>query len=112
LSFRTRAVLDPDAENSSNYTSGYYHGSPLKSSSRIIAKNDGILFAITQAKNSGEPNFFDHLTGCAAIYNPIHLTDDLALPQCVIGDYSLSFGQGLLFSNGYSQVPLRDVNAS
>jgi len=112
ISFRTRAVLDPEAHNESVYQNGTYQGNPIKTSSRLIAKTDGILFSMTEAKDPGEPLYFDHLTGCAAIYNPVAITDDISLPQCVIGDYSLSFGQGLLFSSGYSPMPHRNVNAS
>ncbi len=74
-------------------------------------KSDGILFSLTEAKNPGEPLYFDHLSGCIAITKPISISEDVSLSKCVLGDYSLSFGSGLLLTSGYSQMPTSNVSA-
>lgn len=110
LLIRSRVVLDPEASEEDVYQSGSYRGSPVKTVSRIIAKNDDVLFSLTQAKAAGEPLFFDHLSGCFALRRSVAITEDVSLAKSVLGDYSLSFGNGLLFSNGYNLFPSREVN--
>lgn len=110
ISIRSRVVLDPDAYKETVYESGAYHGSPVKTVSRITAKNDEILFSFVEAKDPGEPLYFDHLTGCFAITHPLSITKDVSISKCVLGDYSLSFGNGLLCTGGYSQLPGHDVD--
>jgi hypothetical protein len=112
FSIRTRVEIDPSAYKEAVYQNGTYEGSPLKTSTRITAKTDDIFFSVTEAKNSGEPLYFDHVTGCLGIVKPISITEDVSVSQCVLGDYSLSFGNGLLFTGGYSQLPSSEVNAS
>ncbi|MFI5262962.1 MAG: hypothetical protein ACHQM6_00445 [Candidatus Kapaibacterium sp.] len=109
ISLQTMAVLDPDASQQSVYQNGSYHGSPVKTVSRIVAKNDDVLLSFVEAKDPGEPLYFDHLTGCFAITHSISITDDLSLSKFVAGDYSLSFGNGLLFSNNYTQLSSKRV---
>jgi len=108
---RTRIEFDPNAYKESVYQNDTYHGSPVKTSSRLIAKTDDFLFSITQSKEAGDPEFFDFVSGNFAIARPVMITDDVSVSQCVLGDYSLSFGSGLLFSNGVSQAPVRDIHA-
>ncbi|MDP4220257.1 MAG: hypothetical protein Q8896_07455 [Bacteroidota bacterium] len=107
---RSRIVLDPGADTQAVYRSGSYRGSPLKTVSRIIVNTDDILFSFVEAKDPGEPLYFDHLTGCLALTHSIPITENVALAKCVLGDYSLSFGNGLLFASGYSQLPSHGAN--
>jgi hypothetical protein len=109
---RTRAVIDPQAYQQSVYLNDSYHGSPLKTSSRIIAKTDDVLFSMTEAKDPGEPMYFDFISGSFAISHSIGITDNLAISKFVLGDYSISFGSGLLFSNNYSLLPMRDIHSA
>jgi len=109
VSLRTRVVLDPDASDQSEYQGGLYHGSPMKTISRIVAKNDDILLAFVEAKDPGEPLYFDHLTGCFAITHLVPITDGLTLSKFAAGDYFLSFGSGLLFSGSNARLSTRRV---
>ena len=108
--FRSSVVLDPDAYKEAVYQSGSYEGSPVKTVSRFVAKNNDILFSLVEAKNPGEPLYFDHLTGCFALVHALPVTDDVSVSKLVLGDYSLSFGSGLLFTSGYGQISTKKVN--
>ncbi len=109
ISLRTRVVVDPAAHNLTAYQNGSYQGSPLKTMTRLVVKNDDILLSFVEAKDPGEPLYFDHLTGCFAIIHPLSITEDVSLSKLVLGDYSLSFGEGLLFSKGFAQRSGKEV---
>jgi hypothetical protein len=106
---RTSVSADPNASQESVYKDGTYLGSPLKTVSRLVAKNEDFLFSLVEAKNPGEAMYFDHLTGCFATMHSLAITDDVSLSKLVIGDYSLSYGNGLLFSSGYGQLSTKKV---
>jgi len=82
-------------------------GSPGKVYQRYRYRSDHLSFAITQEKDSGEelssPTGFD--------YNSLHLSvnDVGKLQQLVIGDYSISSGQGMVLWNGGAFGKGRDV---
>ena len=65
VSLRSRVVLDPDALQESVYQSGAYHGSPVKTVSRILIKNDDILLSFVEAKRSGRADVFRSSDGAA-----------------------------------------------
>jgi hypothetical protein len=107
---RSKVIVDPDAHEDAVYRDHIYRGSPVKTISRVIAKNEDILIALVEAKDAGEPLYFDHVSGCIALNNPVSLTNVLNIEKCVLGDYSLSFGSGLLFSSAY--LPQHDIHAA
>ena len=82
-------------------------GSPGKVYQRFRYRSDHLSLAVTQEKDSGE-----ELTSPAGFdYNSFHLSmnDVGKLQQLVIGDYSLSAGQGMVLWNGGAFGKGRDV---
>lgn len=77
---------------------GGYVGSPVKYYQRFGYQSDHISMNLTQEKDAGEqlvsPVQFDHRSWHVA------LEDNGNLQMLVGGDYSLSFGQGLVLWNG------------
>jgi len=80
--------------------SGGYVGSPIKYYQRFQYQSDHVSVNLTQEKDPGEqlvdPISFDHRTYHLA------LEDNGNLQMLVGGDYSLSFGQGLVLWSGAS----------
>ncbi|MEP7235902.1 MAG: hypothetical protein ABI778_11465, partial [Ignavibacteriota bacterium] len=107
---RSRVVVDPNASALPEYQSGYYRGSAIKTMTRLEVQGRDVVVALVEAKDAGEPLYFDHLTGCFAITHPLEIVGGLNLTKLVVGDYSLSYGNGLLFSNSYLQLSSRSVN--
>lgn len=87
-------------------SSGYL-GSPAQYYERFGYRSDHISMNLTQEKDAGEvlsgPQHFD--------YQSIHLSirDTGLIRALVVGDYSLSFGQGLVVQGGGSFGKGRDV---
>ncbi len=77
---------------------GGYHGSPLKYYQKFRMTTNHMSLNLTQEKDPGET--LNRETGFD--YNSWHiaLTDNGKLKDLVIGDYSLSFGQGLVLWTG------------
>lgn len=79
---------------------GGYTGSRIKYYERLGYRSDHLSINLTQEKDPGEqlrmPTKFDHQS-----YH-IALQDNGKLKMLVAGDYSLSFGQGLVLWNGAS----------
>src|SRR5699024_5091205 len=77
---------------------GGYLGSPVKYYQRAGYRSDHLSVNITQQKDAGEilsgPTHFDHQSWHLA------LEDNGRLRMLAVGDYSLSFGQGLVLWNG------------
>src|SRR5699024_4441590 len=77
---------------------GGYLGSPVKYYQRAGYRSDHLSVNITQQKDAGEilsgPTHFDHQSWHFA------LEDNGRLRMLAVGDYSLSFGQGLVLWNG------------
>lgn len=77
---------------------GGYTGNSLKYYQRFKLRSNHLLFNLTQEKDAGEklqnPTDFD--------FNSIHLgfINHGRLKKLIIGDYSLSFGQGLVIWSG------------
>lgn len=77
-----------------------YAGTPLKLSNRIRYRSDRLSINLTQEKDPGEP-----LNGFAGFdYTSWHvgIRDAGALQNLVIGDFRVSYGQGLILWNGGS----------
>jgi hypothetical protein len=109
VEFRSRVTADPNATNEEEYSSGYYRGSPLKSYDRLRVTTDAIRFTFVQAKGAGEPLFFDHVAANVELIAPVSLGDDIRLRNVIVGDYSLSYGEGLAMQSGIIQSKSSDV---
>lgn len=76
---------------------GGYLGGPVKYYQRFGYQSDHLSVNLTQEKDAGErlsgPMRFDHQSGHLAV------EDNGSLQMLVAGDYSLSFGQGLVLWN-------------
>jgi len=94
---RLQQTLQPMEGYLRTDSSGYL-GSPLKYYQRLGYRSDHISVNITQEKDAGEllkgPTKFDYNSGHIAFSNIGELK------SLVIGDYSLSFGQGLALRSG------------
>ncbi|MFH5831616.1 ComEA family DNA-binding protein [Halalkalibaculum sp. DA384] len=75
-----------------------FQGSPVKYYHRLQYSSNHISANLTQEKDAGEP--LKGLSGFDYTSWHLALTDNGKLQQMVIGDYSLSFGQGLVLWNG------------
>lgn len=89
---------------------GGYIGSPVKYYQRLRMTTNHLSLNLTQEKDPGEAlngiNDFDYNSGHIA------LTDNGKLNDLVIGDYSLSFGQGLVLWTGGSFGKGREVTGT
>lgn len=79
-------------------TTGGYLGSPVKYSQRIRLQSNHVSMNITQEKDAGET--LNGITGFDFNSWHVALEDNGNLNRVVIGDYSLSFGQGLVLWTG------------
>jgi len=90
--------------------SGGYRGSPVKYYQRLGYQSNHISLNLTQEKDAGEvlggPTNFDYRSWHIALKDNGHLR------MLVGGDYSLSFGQGLVLWNGASFGKGGDVAGS
>ena len=77
---------------------GGYLGSPMKYYHRIRMNTNHLSVNFTQEKDAGEP--LDGVTGFDFNSGHIALVDNGKLNELVVGDYSLSFGQGLVLWSG------------
>ena len=97
---RTALYLDPNAADGIEYTSHLYRGTPLKTITKIKYYTDYFAIGITQAKGAGEPLYFDHIGGNISLRNTMPLSSSITIEKFVLGDYSLSFGEGLALGSG------------
>jgi hypothetical protein len=99
------------AERSRGYREQHYSGSPLHLSARYRgAVNGKLSIGINAEKDPGEaflgkgqPYGFDHYSGY------LHLKNHRAVNHLVLGDYGLSYGQGLVTWGGFSLRKPPDV---
>jgi hypothetical protein len=68
-----------------------------------VSSKDAEL-SIVEAKDPGEPLFFDHVVASLSTRRCVTL-GDVRLERFVLGSYSLSYANGLAFSNGHPQFP-------
>jgi hypothetical protein len=109
LNIRSSLYLDPNASTANEYTSHLYRGTPIKTMTTLRYHTNDFTVGITQAKGAGEPMYFDHIGGNISFTNPISLASSVTIKKFVLGDYSLSFGEGLLFNNSLSQRKSADA---
>lgn len=91
-------------------STGGYLGNPVKYYQRIRMTSNHLSINLTQEKDPGE-----QVTGVTGFdYNSAHLalTDNGKLKDLVIGDYSLSFGQGLVLWSGGTFGKGREVTGT
>lgn len=77
---------------------GGYLGNPIKYYQRIRYRSDHLSANLTQEKDPGEP--FKGTAGLDFLSWHVALENNGLLKDLVIGDYSLSFGQGLVLWSG------------
>lgn len=106
---RSRVTVDPNAHNDEEYIENTYHGSPVKLYNRLLINTDDVRFAMLQAKSAGEPLFFDQVSLHLELAQPYVLSEDIQIRNLVLGDYSLSFGEGLAMQSGVLQMKSRDA---
>jgi competence ComEA-like helix-hairpin-helix protein len=100
--FQAFSRYQQDLQKGRGYTEppeeGGYRGSPVKYYQRFGYQSDHLSANFTQEKDAGErlphPGRFDHQSWHLA------LEDNGLLQMVAVGDYSLSFGQGLVLWNG------------
>lgn len=109
IELRSRLTLDPDANDNDEYITGLYEGSPMKYYNRLLVSADMINFGMLQTKTAGEPLFFDQLAMYLQLSRPFQFAEDIRLRKFILGDYSLSFGEGLALSLGMLQLKSRDA---
>ena len=104
---RYQQVLEPRKGYVDGENGGGYLGSPVKYYQRMKYRSDHLSVNLTQEKDPGEiltgPISFDHRSWHVA------LKDNGRLRRLVVGDYGLSFGQGLVLWNGGSFGKGREV---
>jgi hypothetical protein len=94
LSLRSRVIKD--IQERKGFVNHYYDGSPEKIYNRFNIKYGSFLEAgLLTEKDSGEKLYTDYLSGY------INLKDKYGFKDIVIGDYNVSFGQGLALWNSY-----------
>ncbi len=109
IDIRSRISIDPKAHEEEEYTENTYQGSPVKLYNRLLINTDDVRFAMLQAKSAGEPLFFDQVSLHLELAKPYVLTEDIQVRNLVLGDYSLSFGEGLALQSGVLQMKSRDA---
>ena len=106
---RSRISIDPNAHDEKEYVENTYQGSPIKYYNRLLINTDDVRFAMLQAKSAGEPLFFDQVSLHLELARPYVITEDMQIRDLVLGDYSLSFGEGLAMQSGVLQMKSRDA---
>ena len=89
---------------------GGYLGSPVKYYQRIRMQSDHLSLNLTQEKDAGET--LEGVSGFDLNSWHIALQNNGKLDQLIIGDYSLSFGQGLVLWTGGAFGKGREVIGS
>ncbi len=102
LRSRVSSPLDPNEQPA--YANNEYLGGPTAFYNRILARSPVIEVSALEQKQSGEQSFTDHLTGFAELKNPVPVVGPLSLEKAVVGDYTLAFGNGLLFGGGLASA--------
>ena len=79
-----------------------YLGSPLKCQMKYAYHyKQKLRFGVVTEKDAGEPRIFDFV-GAYGYASDLHITDALVVKDLALGDYQLSFGQGLTLWSGMS----------
>ncbi len=89
---------------------GGYVGSSIKYYQRVRYRSSHLSMNVTQEKDPGEP--LDGKLGFNFFSGHVALQDNGKLKNLVIGDYGLSFGQGLVLWNGGAFGKGREVTGS
>ncbi|MEX0720009.1 MAG: helix-hairpin-helix domain-containing protein [Balneolaceae bacterium] len=89
---------------------GGYLGNPVKYYQRVKMVSNHLSLNLTQEKDPGET--LDGITGFDYTSGHIALTENGKLKDLVIGDYSLSFGQGLVLWTGGAFGKGREVTGT
>ena len=111
-SLRSRTGTPLNAQGQQGFQTGQYLGSPYAIEDRVRARSPQLELGVVQDKRSWEPQFGDRLNGFVALRSPVQIAGPLHIQHAVVGDYTLAFGDGLLFGGGASSGKSLDaVNA-
>jgi hypothetical protein len=106
---RSRVQIDPRAREEKGYNDGRTLGTPYKLYDRLLLSQYGLSAGLLQAKDAGEENAFDLVRGYFQLHERQAIAGTLTLEHAIIGDYSLGFGSGLVFSAGGMQGKSSEV---
>ncbi|CAN5421500.1 helix-hairpin-helix domain-containing protein [soil metagenome] len=95
---RVQTVIEEREGYSRPDTLGGYTGSPLKFNHRYRYRSDRLSLNLTQDKDPGEP--VNGITGFDYTSWHFSVNETGLLQNLVIGDYRVSYGQGLILWNG------------
>ncbi len=94
VSIRNRIIKDIQERRGFRYHN--FEGSPEKIYNRVNLKYGNFLHAgLLTEKDAGEKSYYDYLAGY------VNLTNRYGFNNIIIGDYNVSFGQGLALWNSY-----------
>lgn len=96
---RSRAARPLLGADESGALSRSFLGSQNAFTDRFWINSQRFAGALAQQKKSWEPNFADRMTGYLLMREPVAVSKKIILTHAVIGNYSLGFGSGLLFSD-------------
>jgi hypothetical protein len=99
-SSRSRVQLSMLAHKEKGYNDGRILGSPHKIYDRLLLSQYGLQAGMLQVKEAGEARTLDHLRGYVSLQEKQDVTSTFSIDRLVVGDYSVSFGSGLLFASG------------
>lgn len=91
----SRNRLVNDIETREGYSKGNYLGNKLKLYNRIQASADKFFVNITQEKDAGEKSLTDFYSASFSI------SDYSFVNKIILGDYNLTFGQGLTLAKPF-----------
>lgn len=103
---RSRAVLDPNANDERGAGSHSYLGTPVAMRSEIRLNAEPVRAGMSIQKDAWERSYADDWAGYVETLGPIPLWR-ASLDRVVLGNYRLSFGSGLMFGTGLSAISLR-----
>ena len=100
FSLRSRAASSFNANDQQGYKSGEYLGSPYAVYNRLRASSQLFDLGVVIQKRAWESEFADQFNGFVSLKNPLEVFGAFQVRRAIAGDYSLSFGDGLLFGGG------------
>jgi hypothetical protein len=100
FTLRSRGGFPVDASLQRGAVDDDYVGSAASIYNRISARLPYVAVAFLEQKKSWEGNLTDRLNGYATLSDPIVLASSISVDRVIVGDYALSFGNGLLFGGG------------
>lgn len=105
--YEVRSRIQEDDQPGLGFLDGSYQGSRLKSYQRLRTSfRDTQTMGVLFEKDAGEPSFADHVAGFVS-FEKLSFVDRL-----IVGDYTVSGGQGVVFWNSFGFSKGSEVIAS